>query len=68
MARKLLCMVALISLVLLVQASGSLATTYDLGPQGDASHWTWQDLYSGERLGQWINLRRRVSDDSISIF
>ena len=29
MARKLLCMVALISLVLLVQASGSLATTYN---------------------------------------
>ena len=56
MARKLLCMVALISLVLLVQASGSLATTYDLGPQGDSANYTWKTYIPVKSLGQWPQL------------
>jgi hypothetical protein len=47
MARKLLIMMALISLVFMVQASASLATTYELGQQGDDGTWTWKQGYSG---------------------
>jgi hypothetical protein len=46
MARKLLIMAALISLVLLAQAPVSLAATYEIGQLGDNSNWTWKHGYS----------------------
>ncbi len=46
MARKLVIVVALVSLVLLAQAPGSLALTYNLGQQGDFSNLTWRHGYS----------------------
>jgi hypothetical protein len=57
MVRKLLCMVALIGLVLLVQAAPGLADIYnlsnlgDLSYTGDLNHSTWTETRGGQSVG-----------------
>jgi hypothetical protein len=51
MARKLLCMVALISLVLLAQAAPGLADTFNLSNLGDNINLTWAEGRDGVNVG-----------------
>lgn len=48
MARKLGLLVAVLGLAILVLAPVSFATTYDLGQQGDDSHYTWFHNYTNK--------------------